>query len=47
MENHLGYRLSEHEGGNKNKLAMYFMPKLLPLLHLSYAVTLLVSLHYQ
>lgn len=45
MENYLGNRLSEHEGGNK--FAMYFIPKLLTLLHLSYAVTLLVSLYYQ
>lgn len=27
MENYLGYRLSEHEGGNKNKSAMYFLLK--------------------
>jgi len=41
MEDYLGYRLNEHEGGNKNKFAMYFMSKLLTLLHLSYAVILL------
>lgn len=27
MENYLGYKLSEHEDGNKIKSVMYFMPK--------------------